>query len=609
MKQLTALVWKEWHEVRILFAIALFVFLGLPIIGGLQFVWFHKGRFSVDTSGWVIFLGSLFAIVVGVGIVTRDVNGKLEEFWRSRPVSVRRWLIVKYAVGLLVVLVSLIVPLLIERSFGSKTIWPADVILAWHPFLWMAIYSIAFAIACIVRRGAHAAMLSASITLLLYFLPSIVPPLKFLGIIQMTTTSATASWRTDWQLVPWTKSTVQYEPWQLHFLYGMFAISLVAIVVAILALRRDWRIEAGRKMLYWSVGGALLLLFATAAFQVGANLPVLQTVEFDRRREEIVDVVSDGKRAIVTGNELAIGQRGGMGVVRILDIAAEGITVAATLKFPLSFREGAIWIPEKPDVLFSVGSGWISENREAEPLRYPVITTIDLRGSGSLSSLQFPELAAKGWGFNGAQIIGDRLYVLGPGVMIYDIADRYHPKLLQTVPMTPALRAYSRYEMSDDLDVVTYPLLEIPGLTPRQKLQFVNVGATSLHGDTLVRMERGRSWGDFSVYDLKELTETTATFQRRSKYERSLMQRLFGGDIDFGLQRSGDLLYGVGWSQVSGAHVVVVDVSSRVPSQVGHFAFGEKRSRGMGRICPLPDGSVLAVGEGAIMVLGAPKRR
>lgn len=616
MKQLTALVWKEWHEVRVLFAIALFVFLGLPIIGGIQFVIFQNGRFSIDASIWVMFLGGLLSIVVAVGTVTRDVNGKLEEFWRSRPVHVLRWLLVKYGVGLAVVLVSLIVPLLIERAFGPvANLVSSSQILAWHPFLWTALFSIAFATACICRRGAHAGMLSAAIALLIYFLPTIIPSLKFMSVTLVSYDSqyGVRGWsaRDGFHssfigYIPWASGYAQYGPLQLAYIGGMLLLAITGLIVAVVALKRDWRIEAGRKMLYWSVGAALLLLFATAASQVGANLPVLHTAELSLGSEWMRMLQSDGQHGIMASQPVDERNRMSGTIVRTLDISQTGIAVTSTLNFANEYF-GALWVANQPDVIYTLFS---TDDPETTPNSYPGMSIFDLRGTGSISTIRFRELAAKNWSLYQARIIGDRLYVLGPGVMIFDIADRYQPKLLQTVPIaTSIMFSYSRFFSSDGLNVLAYPLLDIPGLTPREKLQFVNVGGTSLQGDTLAQMDQNRIGAGFSVYDLKELTETTATFQRRATYEPSLMQRLFGGDLNYELQRSGDKLYGVGWSQLSGNHLVAFDVGSAVPTQIGHFAFGDKWTGVRGLQCALPNGSVLAVSEGAVMVLGAPKQR
>jgi ABC-type transport system involved in multi-copper enzyme maturation permease subunit len=55
-------------------------------------------------------------------------------------------------------------------------------VLIFHSFTLLTIYSIAFLLGCLVREAAKAAVLAIMATLLLYFLPVLVPPLQPLSI-------------------------------------------------------------------------------------------------------------------------------------------------------------------------------------------------------------------------------------------------------------------------------------------------------------------------------------------------------------------------------------------------------------------------------------------
>jgi len=190
MKQLAALAWKEWHETRIYLWIAIGVFIGLPVIGGFEAIFQHISHaFEISTTPWVVIFGGVLAVFVAVGATCRDYNGRLEDFWRSRPVGVGRWLLVKYLVGLAVVLASCILPLLVELCFTpapDRDAWP---ITAWFPFMWAAAYSIGFLAGCLLRRTAHAAMLALSGMLLLWFLPMVER--RVLGQFRLLWKSAT----------------------------------------------------------------------------------------------------------------------------------------------------------------------------------------------------------------------------------------------------------------------------------------------------------------------------------------------------------------------------------------------------------------------------------
>ena len=87
MRQLNALIWKEWHETQVFLWIAWGLFIGLPIIGGLEGRFVDTGRSEFMASPWVLMLGPVLAIVVGVAVTCRDVQPKLEDFWQSRPIG------------------------------------------------------------------------------------------------------------------------------------------------------------------------------------------------------------------------------------------------------------------------------------------------------------------------------------------------------------------------------------------------------------------------------------------------------------------------------------------------------------------------------------------
>src|SRR5438045_685863 len=101
MKHLSRMVWKEWSECRVFLWIGLGVFLGLPIIGGLEGMAQYSHRYEIFTSPWVTTLGGFF-LLVAVAATCRDLSDGVEQFWRSRPVGVVRWFLVKYLVGLTV---------------------------------------------------------------------------------------------------------------------------------------------------------------------------------------------------------------------------------------------------------------------------------------------------------------------------------------------------------------------------------------------------------------------------------------------------------------------------------------------------------------------------
>lgn len=631
MKQLTALIWKEWHEVRILFAIAVFVFLGLPIIGGIQFVIFQNGRFSVDVSPWVFFLGGLFAIVVGIGIVTRDVNGKLEEFWRSRPVSVGRWLLVKYALGLCVVLVSLILPMCIERFFDRNVnVGRAPQILAWHPFLWIALFSISFAIACIVRRGAHAGMLSVAIALLIYFLPTIIPPLGFLSltVVSLDSQAGGNGWYGSGGLqgtrigyVPWAGEFAHYGMLQVKFVLSMLVIAGLGIVVAILALRRDWRIEAGRKMLYWSVGAAMLLLFSTAAFQVAANLTLLDTGwvpaipnaarETSNYFQRTEFALASSKRGVLVSRS----QRDrSVFLVRGFAISNNRVDFDEPFELqpngPFAWNSSSatpLWDPARPDVLYIPDEAVVLDSDRKTVLPYPTLTTMGLRSTERTFRTQaFTELAAPMTPNYGTRAIiwNQSLWVWGRHVCVFDLADPYRPKLIQSFPSLP----WAGLQLIG-ADKVEATLPQLPGLPARQRLELLaspwdERSRSNLDGDILLRSVDGPTSARLLSYKLTSLSDTKATFAQFGVYEGSFIDSWFAGRSMRQAASAGTLFHSY-YGRVGGLHLTAMDLTSPQMAPIGHFAFGEDSNL---HLLPLPDGRMLAIGLNKYFLLAAPNR-
>ena len=176
MTPTTALLWKEWREVRWFVWVGLGVFLGLPLIGAAQAYWLMNQRnVPVLAFPWVIGLGGVLAVFIAVGITCQDLNDRLLTFWQSRPISTGPWILTKYLTGLMALLVVCTVPLMVEAATEHRMDSGFAAILLWHPFLLATLYSIAFVFGVLVRRMAHAAMLSLAGALLVYF-PAVRAP-------------------------------------------------------------------------------------------------------------------------------------------------------------------------------------------------------------------------------------------------------------------------------------------------------------------------------------------------------------------------------------------------------------------------------------------------
>lgn len=619
MSQAKALLWKEWHEVRGYLALALFVFLCLPLIGAVEDV-IVRHRFVLAASPWVYLLGGVLAVFVGVGTVVRDLDGRLEEFWRSRPVSATRWLIVKYFVGLLVVLAGLVVPLVVELVVNrGRALLETDarVILAWGPFFWAAVYSVSFAAGCLFRRGAHAAMISIALVLLIYFLPQVIPPLKFLSLDQVIDESRFP--RTDssgrvleiYRQIAWIPWTVRYEPRQLTFVAGMAVLCAAALFFALAAVWRDWRAESGRRTIYWTIGGALLILFSSAAFQVASNLPLLQTLELPSGRWTQLMRANGDDGVIVLEGPFPAASRVPT-LLRPFHATASGVELAAAAEVDVQLSWWRlVFNPDHPNILYIP-----EENEPAGGARtFPSLTTVTISpgGGADVAVQSFPEFAIeKGAGtrdwFTTGMIWNGRLYLVGPKVMTFDLADPQRPRLVSTEAYEWDFRS-RRYETwrlfdpNENVDAATVLLPIIPQLPPRKRLELALDLTTYrlLSGDVLVRINDA---GIITTYHLDQLTENSATFRRLGRYDPTPVQRLFGVSGRSGKVGDGLLFQTFSNGQLGGAHVAVFDITGPRPVPVAHFALPHET--GLQAMCPLPGGRLLAAGRDRLYLLGPP---
>src|SRR4051794_16559891 len=178
MAELRALIWKEWRETRLFLGIAWALFIGLPLIGALQLMAHGRHRFEFFATPWVMAGGLILAVVVGVAGTTRDLRPQLEDFWQSRPLGALRLFVVKFLVGAAVLLLACVVPLLIERFTGRERDHDGGPLMFWISVQALAIFAIAFAAGCVLRRPANAAAVAVVGALLMYCLPIVLPPLQ-----------------------------------------------------------------------------------------------------------------------------------------------------------------------------------------------------------------------------------------------------------------------------------------------------------------------------------------------------------------------------------------------------------------------------------------------
>jgi hypothetical protein len=579
MKPMISLAWKEWHEVRVFLWIALGIFIVLPIAGGLEALWQYDRRFEISATPWVFLFGGVLAIFVAVGATCRDFSGHLEDFWRSRPVSVTRWLLVKYLVGLAVVLAACVVPLALELAFNREK--DAVLFIAWFPFLWAALYGIGFLTGCLVRRTAHAAMLALAAMLLVYFLPVVLPPLQWLNISVVT----------DFSILPSQWPEV-FGARQLEFAAGMMGLAIGVLLMALLAVHRDWRIDSGRKMIYGSISAAVLILFASAAFQLGTNMPILRQIDVSEK-EPVWQIQNDGAKAYVITRGLDSNGLYPVHHFRSIRLTDSGLELGTPIPLQSRFEWGLMWnqvlAPGHPATVYYVNNTgndqksalWLNVAELDKAIDKPVLHLWDYA----------PDSSDARWALLYAA--GDRLYVIGNRLIILDITQPNAPHVISNVPFA--------YAFGWDLrggDTLTQILPPVPELSPRQRLQAV-IAFGCLEGDTLCT----GSGEDLLAYRLVQLTGTKAVFQKIGEYKPTILENLFGSRSVLGMRLQNGLLYvSEGYpGATTNPHIDVFDARGPHPLRlIGHFA-----APGVRTVFPMPDGTAL-VGGDKLWLIGPP---
>jgi hypothetical protein len=593
MGQLKSLLWKEWRETRIFLWIGLGIFLGLPCVGGLENTFQSAHRFDIFASPWVFMFGGVFAMFVAVATTCRDLVIGIEEFWRSRPVGVVRWFLMKYAVGLAISVTVCVVPLVVEWMLGSRDS-ELTLALAWMPFLCAALYSVAFAAGCLIRRPAHAAMLALAGLLLIYFLPLVVPPLWIVNTMAMFD-------------VGFRDGAVFII---VSFALGMAGIAVVMLALGIAAVRYRWRIDAGRRLMYGAVGAVLLIIFATAGYQLGTNLPVLQEVHLPDG-ETVANIRFDGQRGTVVTTQLVVDDLGRESIVirlRSLDLTPAGIQLGEPRKV-VGRLAGYYWNwaqkervpratpPGNPDVFYTASIDWWADNE-------CWLGTYSLRADKS--AVDYSEI--KLWSGGPAEVrtpriqaSGDRLYVMGSQLATFDITNPTAPRLISCV----AFSFHPRY--GADATAFSLTLPGVPGLPAEGRLRAATQTPDDYYfpDDRVLCEDSDAGGSQVAAWRLSKLTDNVAVFQPIGQWKETFLEELFGAETVESMTLRDGLLYAVPWHHSAAKNFVTVfDLRGPHPlSPAGHFG-----APGISAVCPLPDGRAL-IGGNQLWLVGPPPTR
>jgi hypothetical protein len=602
MKQLASLAWKEWREVQWFFWVAIFVFTVLPCIGAFEAIAVHSEHgFRPVVSPWVYTFGGVLAVFVAAGATCRDFQGRLEDFWRSRPLNIRQWLTVKYSVGLAVVILPCVIALAMETNLSDRNQTEITPIV-WLPFFWAALYSVTFLAGCLIRRTAHAAMLGLAVMLLFYTLPILIPPLEW-----MNTQSVTAVWY-DRVSDHW---PVLFSDNQLIFGAGMFAIAFAGRSLALLAVKHHWQIQAGHKLMYGAISTAILIMCISAGFRLGTNLPVLAKAQYPA--DEFPSIIRcEGNSGYMVTRRWDKPTRAEQYFFRTIKLTPSSVTLGEAQKIDKDFLLPPPWPHGRP-----VGYVALEYDNETDHTWSSELRIIDSRKLPDLRTDQTLQL----WGIHSSEprtpgesssdlktwVQGNRLYVLGEKIVTLDITQPWSPRIIS---IKPYFRGWTRGWFYPETDVAMFSLPQIPELPRDSRLKIVlgegtyesrNYWSWPLRSGNIRYQPYNNS---VSGYRMTDLTDVAATFHKFGQYHPSLIDRVFGNNQYWSAEVQDGLLYasGSGGQGPFNRRIDVFDArDGKSVRLVAHFAAPQLQDK-----CPLPDGRILAAGNGILWLVGAP---
>jgi ABC-type transport system involved in multi-copper enzyme maturation permease subunit len=616
MRQTLALVWKESREQLWFLLAGIALFFAPPLYEAVVRYsrgWGTHGVFySNNGVAMVLGVGGLFAVMLAVAATCRDLGSRVETFWLSRPIGAGRLLASKFVVGLAVLLAVTCGVLVMQMAMQAQSGYPgqhlrdneAASMLFFHTFTLTFVYSVSFLMGCLVRQSARSALLAVVAGVLVYFLPIVLPPLNSVSVFRLmidllSSDSSPAS--------TFGANIMLLGP--LLFYATMVLGSAACLAASIVAVRRQWRLPAGKKLICWLLVITAMLILGAGAVQVGSNLACKRSFEVvpsgDGGRCDVAEVVLSGKRGVMLAYpnkkrwipdqvqlELCAFELSDSGLQ-----VGPGVPVARG-RWPgseLAFSHFA-WSPQCPNRAYFLSSV-TDEQAPRRPLKSLELVTvaIDPCAPGAiihrldlLSAIPVRKLS---WPGDARMCLyEDRIYIRAwTSVLVIGLANPDAPDLTRNINVG-LLAALMVRRDSTDRDILTgLRLLPLEGLPPRQRLELtMRLGATpgriGFEGDLVVEAtEEGlttyRVGGmEVDIARLDLIARRPATPLRRM-LDSSPRRVVLHEGLAYALEHEGLTVYDVR------------DPST--PRRLAHYAAGGQYFHDM---AILPDGSIVLAG-------------
>lgn len=647
MKTLAALVWKEWMQARWFLLGGLAVFVFVPLIPLLT-----TGISSDILEMFVLVFGWVFAIFTAAGLFCCDLEDRLSAFWQSRPMSLWKWTLVKYCTGLICVFAVCFLPVIVIMIL--RMFWPPQwetetswALLSYLSYTLILIYSLAMLISCLVRQTTHAAILSVAAGLLVFGLPLLLPSLEPVSVLNMLTRAhpprfqlvsdgaeqigqalvgmgqeqwayyyGSPHWL--WLHLPGSKVLVfQYFPGYWTFVAIMLALSLAAVLLAILSLKLHWKIRMDQKLLFWALGFTALLLFTCGAFAIGSNMEPQETIELPLFSKGLLKSTLLGNQGIlITGCYPDNDRSFDSFDLPIIRFRYEGDYQEEVFNWPkqglkLNTRlvEDMIWSPNTPDTLWLL----IVDISKTESGHHRKLNLLTLRldpdtkkaqqtGDQFLAEYTSPD---NSWPAGGRCVLAqDRLYIPVYGnLMVLDVSQPQSPVVVQTIDPWHPQWMQSGSSRGVELRHRPVPaeglsLIEQTAVAAKMN-SGMDVSEDLRHAAEVTR--------DFiRVYRVEESNDGLSTWQSFGQRRPTPLERLIDAHPTRSLYNDNLLYIIMPNNMMEGGSLAVYRVEEDgTIRRIRHFA---RPHEFFENVSVLDDGRILLVGQTKIYILPSPAR-
>ncbi len=241
----------KWH-----FLACVALIMVLPLEGAIVNLHAGDGFYSSAWTGVTLLLAPLLAGLIACANVQADLDEKRYLFWRSKPAGVWPIVSLKYVAGLLMALAIMACPILftvVTRAIGVGE-RPDRYFLIQMIFLLLIsllAYSVCFFTNVLVRKTARAWLIGMTLTCFVLLTPFILP-LGFKDIV----------------------SDITFFRASAMYLSVALGTTLLAFVLAVLAVKHNWHLLTSLRGLLWAGAGLIFGLMLLFGRQV-ANIRIL----------------------------------------------------------------------------------------------------------------------------------------------------------------------------------------------------------------------------------------------------------------------------------------------------------------------------------------------